>query len=180
VPPRVSAWERGLKLFPGGEGTSAGGNGAINDKGKERQKSSIDIATPSLAHIHACLHVLDTYLMEECHSRGSNRGSESREEGVEIHCALVNGALLDDLVELCVATEILVRECVRDLDAVAMDEGRENSVKQDIQDECESELGTFLLFFCFMNSPPHCHLTVSATLLSHLYIYVCACIYTSS
>lgn len=73
-----------------------------------------------------------------------NGTCESREEGPDIHCALVDGALLDDLAELCVATEILVRECVRDLDAVAVDKERGDGVEQD---EGEGELGTFLLFF---------------------------------
>jgi hypothetical protein len=154
VPPRVSAWERGLKLFPSvsSSGPGAVENAARNGKEKEEQKSSIDVATPSLAHIHACLRILDTYLLEvlihhfPSRTGVSNGTRESREES-EIRRALADGELLDGLVELCVATEILVRECVRDLDNVAMNRERGDGVEQHVQEEGDGELGTFSHFF---------------------------------
>jgi len=81
---------------------------------------------------------------------------EGRAEGSDIYRALADGALLDCLVELCVATEILVQECVRDLDNVAMNRKGDGDVEQYVQDEGEGELGTFLLLFLSsaMSSPP--------------------------
>ncbi|OAX40462.1 hypothetical protein K503DRAFT_864622 [Rhizopogon vinicolor AM-OR11-026] len=148
VPPRVSAWERGLKLFPGVSGSDEN----VARKGKEKQNFLIDIATPSLAHIHACLRLLDTYLLEEwmrhfpSRSDAANGGIREIREGSEYHRALADGALLDGLVELCVATEILVRECVRDLDAAAMNQEGDDDVEQDVQEEGESELARRTLF----------------------------------
>lgn len=154
--PRISAWERGLNLFPSDSSSGPGtyGNAARNGKGKEKQKLSIDIVTPSLAHIHACLRLLDIYLLEEWTCYFPSRSSG--EEGSDIYRALADGALLDSLVELCVATEILVQECVRDLDNVTMNGKGDNDVKQYVQDEGEGELGTFLLLFLSssMSSPP--------------------------
>jgi len=165
VSPRINAWERGLDLFPSvsSSGPETLGNAARNGKGKEKQKLSIDIVTPSLTHIHACLRLLDIYLLEEwalyfpSRSGVVNDGTrEGRAEGSDIYRALADGALLDCLVELCVATEILVQECVRDLDNVAMNRKGDGDVEQYVQDEGEGELGTFLLLFLSsaMSSPP--------------------------
>ncbi|KAG1803482.1 uncharacterized protein BJ212DRAFT_1395763 [Suillus subaureus] len=138
VPPRVSAWERGLELFPNYIGSDIGlgknGNVIRNGKGKETQKPSdppIDIATPSLAHIHACLRLMDTYLLEECmgpvpsRSGVASNGSHGSKEQSEIHRALADPVLTDKLVELCVATEILVRDSVRYLDTMNKEEDAE-------------------------------------------------------
>ncbi|KAG1836270.1 hypothetical protein DFJ58DRAFT_749844 [Suillus subalutaceus] len=138
IPPRVSAWERGLELFPGYKGSDIGlgknGNATRYGKGKETHKPSdppIDIATPSLAHIHACLCLIDAYLLEEWMGHVPSRsgvasdGSHGTKEESEIHRALVDPVLTDELVELCVATEILVRDSVRDLDATNKEEDAE-------------------------------------------------------
>lgn len=132
VPPRVSAWERGLELFPGHTSSNIGLG--RNGKGKESHKPSdppIEIATPSLAHIHACLHLVDAYLLEgwmghiPSRSGIASDGSHETKEQSEIHRALVDPVLTDELVELCVAAEILVRDSVRDLDAMNKEEDAE-------------------------------------------------------
>lgn len=140
VPSRVSAWERGLELFPGytsGIGLGRNGNPARNGKGKETQKLSdplIEIATPSLAHIHACLRVVDAYLLEEWTGNVPSRsgvasdGSHGTREQLEIHRALADPSLTDELMELCVATEILVRDCVRNLDTMDKEEDAEEGL----------------------------------------------------
>lgn len=147
VPPRISAWERGLELFPGytGDiGLGKNGNATRNGKGKETHKLSdplIEIATPSLAHIHACLRLVDAYLLEEwighvpSRSGVASDGPHGTREQSEIHRALLDPALTDELMELCVATEILVRDCVRNLDTMNKEEDAE---------EGHGELGTFL------------------------------------
>ncbi|KAG2032427.1 hypothetical protein BDR03DRAFT_1015239 [Suillus americanus] len=138
VPPRVSAWERGLELFPGYIGSDIGlgrnGNATRNGKGKQSHKPSdppIDIATPSLTHIHACLRLIDAYLLEEwmghvpLRSGVASDGSHGTKEQLEIHRVLADPVLTDELVELCVATEILVRDSVRDLDTMNKEEDAE-------------------------------------------------------
>lgn len=138
VSPRVNAWERGMELFPGytGSDTGQGGNGNAtrNGKGKETHKPSdppIEIATPSLAHIHACLRLVDAYLLEEWMGHVPSRsgvasdGLHGTREQSEIYRALADPALIDELVELCVAAEILVRDCVQDLDTMNKEENAE-------------------------------------------------------
>ncbi|KAG2059969.1 hypothetical protein BDR06DRAFT_967508 [Suillus hirtellus] len=140
VPPRVSAWERGLELFPSYTcsdiGLGENGNTKRNGNGKETHKPSdrpIEIATPSLAHIHACLRLVDTYLLKEwmghvpSRSGVANDGSRRTREQSEIYRALADPVLTDELVELCVATEILVRDCVRDLNTMNKEEDAEES-----------------------------------------------------
>ncbi|KAG1793627.1 uncharacterized protein HD556DRAFT_465735 [Suillus plorans] len=140
VPPRVSAWERGLELFPSYTcsdiGLGKNGNTKRNGKGKETHKPSdppIEIATPSLAHIHACLSLVDTYLLKEwighvpSRSSVASDGSHGTREQSEIYRALADPILTDELVELCVATEILVRDCVRDSDTMNKEEDVEES-----------------------------------------------------
>ncbi|KAG1744255.1 hypothetical protein EDB19DRAFT_1696430 [Suillus lakei] len=150
VPPRVSAWERGLELFPGFTGTDIGLG--ENGKGKETRKHSdppIDIATPSLAHIHACLCLVDVYLLEQWMGHVQSRsgvasdGSHETREELQIYRALADSALTDELVELCVAAEILVRDCVRDLDAMNKDET--GAVEEDAK-EGQGELARKTLF----------------------------------
>lgn len=165
VPSRVSAWERGLELFPGytgGIGLAKNGNATRNGKGKETHKPAdplIEITTPSLAHIHACLHVVDAYLLEEwtglvpSRSGVASDGSHGAREQSEIHRALADPSFTDELMELCVATEILVRDCVRNLDTI----NREEDAEEDM-----GELGTFFVLFLsslqffasFLNSSP--------------------------
>ncbi|KAG2143483.1 uncharacterized protein EDB93DRAFT_576153 [Suillus bovinus] len=138
VPPRVSAWERGLELFPDTGGSDIGSgenrNATRNGKGKETHKPSnppIDIASPSLAHIHACLRLVDAYLLKEWMGHVSSLsgvasdGSHGTREQSEIHRALADPVLTDELVELCVATEILVQDCVRDSDTMNKEEDTE-------------------------------------------------------
>jgi hypothetical protein len=72
-------------------------------------------------------------------------GSHGTKEQSEIHRALVDPVLTDELVELCVATEILVRDSVRDLDAMNKEEDAE---------EGQDELGTFLVLFLHFNFLP--------------------------
>lgn len=140
VPPRVSAWERGLELFPrytcSDIGLGENGNTKRNGKGKGTHKPSdppIEIATPSLAHIHACLRLVDTYLLKEWMGHVPSRsgvasdGSRRTREQSEIYRVLADPVLTDELVELCVATEILVRDCVRDLDTMNKEEDAEES-----------------------------------------------------
>ncbi|KAG2108719.1 uncharacterized protein F5147DRAFT_836962 [Suillus discolor] len=153
VPPRVSAWERGLELFPSYAcsdiGLGKNGNTKRNGKGKETHKPSdppIEIATPSLAHIHACLRLVDTYLLKEWMGHVPSRsgvasdGSRGTREQSEIYRALADPVLTDELVELCVATEILVRDCVRDLDTMN---------KEGDAEESQGELARKTLFSTF-------------------------------
>ncbi|KAG2140575.1 hypothetical protein DEU56DRAFT_900794 [Suillus clintonianus] len=151
VPPRVNAWERGLELFPGFTrlDITLGKNG----KGKEIRKHSdppIEIATPSLAHIHACLRLVDAYLLEEWTNHVPSRSGVTSnglngtgQEESEIHRALADPALIDELVELCVAAEILMRDCVRDLDM--MNKEGADAVDADAEDG-QGELARKTLF----------------------------------